>query len=702
MKDIKLIVLFICFALFGKAQLDTALLKSTKPKTIKRMGKSAIQQKDPTSAILIMEYYTKKNKNDAEALQILGLAYMETRDYEKAQRTFMRAYNVNKEKAPESLYFGALMMKSNSKYDSAKVNFQKFKKEYKGDVKKLKRLATKEIAFCDSLAQLIKSENKIVIQHLDTTINKINTEGAPVNMNDNLLVFTSLRTEKVEYRYEEDTAKTTNRKLYYATRKGNKWEFKGEYGGKTLNDPGSNTGNASFSADRNRVYFTRCQLNMKQEMICAIYMSERTSSGWSEPVKLPKIINNPKYTSTMPAVTTDPAKGWDMIYFVSNRKGGKGGMDIWYTVYNKKVGAYRQPKNAGPKINTSQDEISPFYDTETRTLYYSSNGLGGFGGFDVFRSKTDGKRITGNENIGQPINGGADEVFYTISTNREEGFFVSNRKGGNALKNATCCDDIYYYKHTKYIHIEVSGTISDAMDKFETISNAMVEIYIKDKKTNEKFLVKTVKTDSKGNYTTTVEPNQEYLFLVKKDNYLGTSEELDTKSITVSRKLDLDLALVKKPKTPKRIPNLQYDYDRANISEGSKKSLDSTIYKLMITNPELIIEIQSHTDSKGTESYNEKLSQKRAESVVAYLISKGISKERLKAKGYGESEPIAPNENKDGSDNPAGRALNRRTDFKIVGVLDDELINEGDHRTEKEKKEEEELLKKQAEKQAPK
>lgn len=679
MKDIKYIVLFLLCSFLTSAQIDTNLLKNTKPRVIKKLGKTALQQRDPASAVVLLEYYLKKNRFDAGAMQMLGIAYMETRDYEKAQRTFIRAYELNKEKAPESLYFGALMMKSNSRYDSAKTNFQRFKKEYKGDVKKLKKLATKEIAFCDSLSKLTKGGDKIIIQHLDTTINKVNSEGAPVNLNDNLLVFTSLRTEKQEYRYEDSTSRGADRKLYYATRKGNKWEFKGEYGGKTLNEPGANTGNACFSVDRNRIYFTRCHLNAKQEMICAIYMSERSSNGWTEPVKLPKTINNPKYTSTMPAVTTDPLKGGDMIYFVSNRKGGKGGMDIWFTIYNKKTGTYRQPKNAGVKINSGQDEISPFYDTETRTLYYSSNGFGGFGGFDVFRAKTDGKRWTGNENIGQPINTGADEVFYTISTNREEGFFVSNRKGGNSLKNATCCDDIYHYKHSKYVNVNVTGTVSDALDKFETMANAVVEIYIQDKKTKERFLVKTVKTDSKGNYTTTLEPDQSYLLLVKKDNYLGTSQELDTKHMTMSRKLDVDLTVLPKPKTPRRIPNVQYDYDRATVSESSKKGLDSTVYKLMIDNPELIIEIQSHTDGKGTEAYNLKLSQQRAESIVAYLISKGIQKERLRAKGFGEAQPIAPNVNADGSDNPAGRAMNRRTDFKVVGILEDELINDGDH-----------------------
>lgn len=134
--------------------------------------------------------------------------------------------------------------------------------------------------------------------------------------------------------------------------------------------------------------------------------------------------------------------------------------------------------------------------------------------------------------------------------------------------------------------------------------------------------------------------------------------------------------MAKNPKDPIRIPNIQYEFDKSVILESSKIAIDTTVFELMEANPEIIIEIQSHTDSKGSEQYNIKLSQSRAESVVSYLIGKGIAKERLKAKGYGESKPIASNEKADGTDNPEGRAQNRRTDFKIIGVLDVEIIND--------------------------
>mgnify|MGYP000921684488 FL=1 len=639
-----------------------------KGKTLKRLGKNALKQKDPASAITLFEAYLKTNKKDAEAIALLGRSHMEMRDYEKAKNIFLRAYNTNKAKAPEALYFYAQMLKSNGRYDSARTNFEKFKKEYKGSQRQLKKQAGKEIAFCDSLQKLLHKENKIKIVHLDTSINKVNTEASPFNLDENTLLFTSYRTEKKEYVSEDDTAKPKTKKLYYAKRKKDKWVFEGEFGN-DFNKEDFNTGNACFSADHKRLYFARCKENIKGEMICAIYVSKKEGDNWLEPEKLPKPVNSKRYSSTMPAIATDPVKGNDIIYYVTNKKSGKGGTDIWYTVYDKKHKEYKVPKNAGTKINTAENEMSPFFDNETRTLYYSSDGMGGFGGYDVFKATGDGKKWNVVENMGQPINSGADDIYYSISSKRSEGFLVSNRKGGNSLKNKTCCDDIYFYQKPDYAQIILKGNISDMLDKSASVSKAKIEIFIKDK-SGEKFLIKTINSDSLGNYRTEVDAGHDYIMVVKKDNFLGTSEDINAKDVTRTKTIDRDLHLIKKPKGVIRIPNIQYEFDKSNILESSKLSLDTTVLVMMQLNPEIVVEIQSHTDSKGNESYNLKLSQKRAESVVNYLVGKGIDKKRLLAKGYGESQPIAPNENKDGSDNPEGRAKNRRTDFRIIGVVD--------------------------------
>jgi outer membrane protein OmpA-like peptidoglycan-associated protein len=323
--------------------------------------------------------------------------------------------------------------------------------------------------------------------------------------------------------------------------------------------------------------------------------------------------------------------------------------------------------------------MTPFFDNETRTLYFSSKGHPGLGGFDVYKALGDGKKWTSAENLGVPINSGADDIYYTISKNREEGFVVSNRKGGNALKNETCCDDIYSYKYTQYIHVSIKGVVYTPVDGGrKTLEDATLELYSKDKLTGEKFLIKSIKSDPKGNYDFKLEAGYDYQIMVSKDGYLSNSYDFTTRDIMFSQVLEKDIPLEAIPKEPIKIPNVQYEFDKSDLLASSKTALDTTILRLMQDNPQIIVEIASHTDSKGNDQYNMKLSQKRAESVVNYLVSKGIKPERLKAKGYGETKPVAPNENSDGSDNPEGRALNRRTDFRIIGKLDIEVINEHD------------------------
>lgn len=673
MKGIKFLLLLLTFSVCAAAQTDSLLLNSSSAKTLKKIGKNALLQDDPNSAITFLEAYLKTSYKDAEAQALLGKAYMRTRDYEQARRAFMRAYQIDKEKIPEALYFHALMQKSCNNYDTAKVVFQRFQKEYKGDDKALKKQALREISFCDSIKSLFGLEPSIVIKHLDTGINKVHIEAAPASLSQNELIYTSFRTETKEYVQEDDTTLEKHRKLYLAKREKGAWVFKGEFG-ENFNDERFHTGNAAFSPDRKRVYFTRCRMNSLDKMVCTIYLSALVDGKWSEPEKLPAPVNYKKYTSTMPSVGADPVKGNDILYFVSDRPGGKGKLDIWYSSYNKKNKVFQAPKNAGAKVNTAENEISPFFDSETRSLYYSSDGSGGLGGYDIFKTLGDGKQWTGHQNLGLPLNSGADDIFYTIATDRQEGFFVSNRKGGNALKNMTCCDDIYYYKLLKYVLVTLSGNVSEMMDPSSNLANAVVEIFFIDKVTKEKVLVKRVSTDAGGNYSTSVEPGHDYFVVVKKDDYLGTSGEFTTQDVLANKNINVDLQLVRKPKLPIHIPNVHYLYDRSELEEGSKLPLDTTVLKLMVDNPEIIVEIMAHTDSKGTDAYNLKLSQKRAESVVKYLLSKGIAPGRLKAKGYGETMPVVPNSNPDGTDNPLGRAKNRRTDFKIIGVIDAEII----------------------------
>ncbi len=666
MSGIKIIIFFLLISLNLWTQTAEQMLKETETHLLKKLSKNALKQNDPNAAITFLEAYIKSHKKDAEAYYLLANAYAQTRNYEKAKQNFLTSYKTQDKKGGDALFYHAQMQKSTGKYDSAKFYFEKFKKEYKGSNKAIKKQAVFEVTYCDSIQKLTKDTYKTTITRLDTAINKVNSESAPIAFGRNKLVFASLRTNKKEYIFEDDSSQGIKRKLYWAEKKKDKWVFKGEFGD-NFNSEDFNVGNAAFSGDNKRMYFTKCHLNDEEEMICAIYVSLRKGDKWSEPEKLPKIVNAKKVTNTMPAVATDPVKGDDIIYFVSNRRGGKGGFDIWSTVYSKKNKEYKAPKNLGSKINTPGNEMSPFFDSETRSLYFSSNDLPGLGGYDIYKANGDGKRWISVENIGKPFNSGTDDIYFSISPQHDEGFFVSNRKGGAALPNATCCDDIYHYKIKQLIFVNLKGNVKQDEKSKIPLADAKVEIYAKDKLTNEKYLIKTVSTDSLGNYNTFLEPNKLYEVVIRKKEFLSKSEIVSTQGYVAGQDCISQIKVEKKPTSTINLPDIGYEFGSAELTAKSKEMLDKGAFNFLMLNPSLIIEVHSHTDGKGTDEFNMKLSQKRAQNIVNYLSSKGIKKNRLIPKGYGESEPIAPNQKADGSDNPEGRAKNRRTEMKIVG-----------------------------------
>ena len=277
---------------------------------------------------------------------------------------------------------------------------------------------------------------------------------------------------------------TNFRKFYRAEKHNNEWKFAGELDG-PFNSNESNSTNGTYSVDGKRFYFTRCDLNWKNEMICAIYVSAKEDNDqWSEPKKLDKKINNPKYTSTQPAAAIEPKKGNEVIYFITNNpEGGRGGTDVWYFVYDLKKKTYSTPKNVGNKINTAADETTPYFDNETQSLYFSSAGWPGLGGLDVFKARGEMKKFSMPENIGAPVNSSYDDLYYTEGKNKEEGLFVSNRKGGNTIgDNPTCCDDIYSFKRTEYIKLKVRGVVYSSKDGAANVpvAHANLSLYLID------------------------------------------------------------------------------------------------------------------------------------------------------------------------------------------------------------------------------
>ncbi len=374
----------------------------------------------------------------------------------------------------------------------------------------------------------------------------------------------------------------------------------------------------------------------------------------------------PDYTSTHPTFGTESKKKAEILYFVSDRPGTKGGMDIWYAEYDGRKKSFKAPKNVGNKVNSPGAEMTPFYDLKSKTLYFSSDGKVGLGGLDIYSSIGELNKWSVPVNLGPKLNSSADDLDFALNLKANGGFFVSNRKGGQSLYNETCCDDIYEFTYTKFIEYIATGKIINK-DSKDCVENSILSVYIING--DDKFLSEEVKV-ADCNYRLALRSGYKYVVEANKDGYLANGIEISTTNMVKSDSAEHNFSIEKMPDKPILIPVLNYEFNSAKLTPESQVVLDTTVMKLLNQNPALIVELSSHTDNKGADDYNMKLSQKRAESIVTYLTNKGINSKRLKAKGYGETVPIAPNQNADGSDNPEGRKLNRRTEIKILGKID--------------------------------
>ena len=464
--------------------------------------------------------------------------------------------------------------------------------------------------------------------------------------------------------------------MYIAHKEFDDWTGQDLFEG-PFNEDGVEVGNGAFSPDRQRFYFTKCN-PIGKKVICSIYLSEKDSVGnWTTPAALPEPINSEDFTASQPSISTHPKYGLDVIYYVSDREGGKGGLDIWYTYAREKKGVitYQKPKNCGKNINTVGTDVTPFYDNETKQIYFSSDGHPGLGGLDIFHTTGQLNKWVAPTNMGYPINDKEDDLDFALSPSQEEGFFVSNRPGGTSLKSETCCDDLYHFYYTRYIKIFVSGNIFEESDSTgqdqKNIENATVTVFLVDTASGERMEIKKAFSNESGEYMVKLEQGNQYIMQMSKEGYFHQDVPFSTETIEKSDTFKLgDLWLGKIPDEPIVIKNVYYPFDKAHLTPETQTVIDTTIYQILMENMELVVEISSHTDSKGSDSYNQSLSQKRAESVVNYLIKKGISKDRLVPKGYGESAPLVANENEDGSDNEENRAKNRRTEFKVIGIIE--------------------------------
>ncbi len=680
-------IVFSLFCFSGYAQ-DVAQYS---PRKLKALGDNALAIGDTYSARDFYKAYCDKKK-DPEVMFLLAECYRAAREYIPAATYYDKTYRADK-KNLLALYHYAEMLKVYGYYDDAKTCFLLFKQKYKGgDDVDYKRLVSYQIASCSQARQLLDSSQHAEIRRLNNTINKNSIEFSPIYLNDSTLLYGSLRTDTalfVVHNNDGKAAEMPYRHFYVAKKDKNDWKFANEWLEGDFNKDAVHSGNGAFSPNKKHFYFTRCEQNWRYQIICKIYVSQNVNNQWSEPVELPEEINMKKYSSTQPAVGTDSKTGCEVLYFVSNRPDGKGGMDIWYSIFQCKTQTWQAARNCGNKINTAADEVTPFYQNQEKTLYFSSDGWAGLGELDVFKSVGEMSKWTPAVNLGAPINSGFDDLYNSPNTLNSEGFLTSNRQPDK--QSSTCCDDIFSYKYVDKIYIGVEGLVyllpnkivEEAMqeaqeeslppqnlDSVHYVEGTIVSLFLVDDATNERFFVNSDTTDQSGRYFFDLKEDKNYVLQYESSKILPPERSLSTKGITYSDTLQVeDMGIEYLPRERFIIKNIYYEFDKSNLTMLAKKTITKTVLAIMKEYPQIIVEIGSHTDSKGSDSYNQKLSQRRAESVVNYLIENGISKDRLRAKGYGEAVPIAPNVNDDGSDNPEGRAKNRRTEFRVIGTL---------------------------------
>ena len=359
-------------------------------------------------------------------------------DYAQSEKWYGFVFKKDKgKKYPLASFWYASMLKNNGKYKEAKLHFDKYYK--KNSVKKKNDYYTQksfyEIAACD-YALLLKTQPKpIQILHLDSNINSRSAEFAPYQK-DSTLYYSSIR------------ANVSDADAYYLTaiymanqRNGNFIKADSIH----LDDSLSGIGNLNFTADHRGVFFTQCSLQSAGNMHCDIFTARIKGSQLSDIEKLGAPINLSESNNTQPFVV-DIKGGNRILYFVSDRKGGEGKLDIWAALLNEK-NACSKVYNLGKQINSLDDEVTPFYDANSRALYFSSNWHKGMGGFDIFKAALDstGEKWSSPINIGAPINSSYNDLYFSLNPEKGNAFFVSNRKGSFTEQYATCCNDIYYY-----------------------------------------------------------------------------------------------------------------------------------------------------------------------------------------------------------------------------------------------------------------
>ncbi len=510
---------------------------------------------------------------------------------------------------PKVYLYYADMLRMGEKYDQAIEQYQKYKSLVPGD-----KLADVGIQSCDLAKQWTETPSGYEITNMRGLNTKFN-EYSPVfaSADYTTMLLTSSREGTAGNKKSAVTGEYFS-DLFITERNAQGTWSKPQSVSDNINTI-HEEGSATLSADFNTMYFSRCMVSKRGKQGCQLYMAKRAEQGWL----MPEAINvaHDSVIVAHPSLSDDGLT----LYFVSDMVGGYGGLDIWKLTRASASDNFGEPVNLGPSINTSANEMFPFAHPDG-SLYFASNGHPGMGGLDLFKAMPAGSEWS-VENMRYPMNSPSDDFGIVFERDREAGYFSSRRAKGRGG------DDIYMFYLPPLI-FNMTGKITD--DKtHQPIAGATVKLVGSD------GVVLTTTTADDGTYKFNLRPNADYVVIASKKGYLNNKGKNTTKGEGQSKDFGQNIALTSTAK-PITIPNIFYDYDRWELRPESQSALDMLV-DILNDNPNITIELGAHTDSRGSEEYNYDLSQRRAQSVVNYLIQKGIVPERLRAKGYAQTQP---------------------------------------------------------------
>jgi len=576
----------------------------------------------------------------AKAWLLKGDMYNDLKQFPDAIVSYQKAVKIDSVIFPPAYYIMANLYFDMEKYSYAKDNYLTYLRFNPKIQAELKR-TSENLILCDFRSHMM--ENPVPFNPVNIGPN-VNSSGYEyinaISLDEGQLYFTRKGADprSDESFYRSVSARSATGQL--------NWSPAIEIGA-PINTPG-NEGALCVSPDGMTIIITCCSRRDSYGS-CDLYSSRRVGNKWSEPVNLGELVNTASWES-QPSLAADGRT----LYFVSTRRGGYGGSDIWKSTLHDD-GSWSEPTNLGKLINTPSDEMAPFIHPDGRTLYFSSRGHLGMGGADLFVSRLD---VAGNwlppDNIGYPVNTSRDEINLIINAGGDEAFISAERENG--FGNT----DIYRFElppqsrpaSTSYVKGKVfdKNTLSPLSGSFELI----------DMQSNT-TVVSSTSDPASGEFVMSLPVDKDYALNVSCKGYLFYSMNFSLKDgHDAVNPVTLDIPMQPVEVGEKVVlRNIFFATDKYDLLPESKAELGK-LATFMLKNSTMRIEIGGHTDNVGSDSYNMLLSQNRAKAVFDYLTSNGIGPEKLSYKGYGETMPI------DSNDTAEGRANNRRTEFKVI------------------------------------